>query len=408
MPQAAHEDPLTPNEAKLFLLKEPLLGCDNFGPEEERKIFELCRKKTRAYFATIRKKKRVQVGEDLKRKEEQVAAAERREAKALERFKSKENYTVYHSAQELRAELARKHSSGKCMYTTAMKVDIVLAQLQFRRDCLLRTLRPGTLCSSVKDPTRRLVSLVESFARVVEDEQLYPTLLSPPEIRRVYQTHPFANDARKELDANRNAVTREMTRHFLEVYDGGIFVGWRCTVDYAKGHPLNPGALVGQKVTKTFDGVSHSGTITRFNKWWLVQYDDGDFEEYNYRQLEAMEHPPDFTVLKYPTPDVMAQEFLKASNGTNSMQEQSLKGGAPEEFTLDGATWTLISVYNVLDSKSPLQGAYVEEDEFCHGMRVLGLQELISKHPSVKISPMDKIRAWIEASSDLTHQLLPL
>ena len=42
--QAAHELPFTPSEAKLFLLKEPLLGCDNLGEDEERYLFKACRK----------------------------------------------------------------------------------------------------------------------------------------------------------------------------------------------------------------------------------------------------------------------------------------------------------------------------------------------------------------------------
>jgi hypothetical protein len=74
--------------------------------------------------------------------------------------------------------------------------------------------------------------------------------MNAPEISRVYDAHPFANDARKALDLNRNAETRKMTRHFLETYDGGVFLGWRCTVDYTEGHPVKPGALVGQKVPK--------------------------------------------------------------------------------------------------------------------------------------------------------------
>ena len=74
------------------------------------------------------------------------------------------------------------------------------------------------------------------------------------------------------------------------------------------------------------------------------------------------------------------------------------KGKPPLEFSVEGAMWALISVFNVRDSKFPLQGAYIEEDEFCHGMRDLDLPTLRSQYPNVKLSPMDDIRAWIEAS----------
>ena len=230
----AHDPPFTESEAKLFLLQEPLLGCDELDHEDELHIFIQCRKNTRAYFANIRLQKTQQIQADLDRKEAHVVDAERAQSKALKRFMDKSNYTVYTSMESLRAELSSKHASGLQKYTIPMQVDIVVAQLQYRRDCLMRTLRPGTLCSNVKKTHKRLDSLLLSFGQVCEDECLYPSLMNAPEIRRGYDAHPFANDARKALDLDRNAVTREMTRHFLETYDGGVFLGWRCTVDYTK------------------------------------------------------------------------------------------------------------------------------------------------------------------------------
>ncbi len=93
----------------------------------------------------------------------------------------------------------------------------------------------------------------------------------------------------------------------------------------------------------------------------------------------------------------MAVDFMKLAGGKPCLREEVRKGKPPIEFRLEGATWALISVYNVKDSKFPLQGAYIAEDDFCHGMRALDLLTLRSKHPTVKLSPMDDIRAWIEA-----------
>jgi hypothetical protein len=58
-----------------------------------------------------------------------------------------------------------------------------------------------------------------------------------------------------------------------------------------------------------------------------------------------------------------------------------------------------VSVLLVQDSKTPLQGAYILADDFCHGMRELGLPELLHKHPEIKLSPVDDVRAWIAKST---------
>ena len=81
---------------------------------------------------------------DLKRKEEQVKEHEIREAKALRRYKDKENFEVFETLGALQDEMSKVHQSGLAKYTPAMKCDIVTAQLQYRRDCLARCTAPRT------------------------------------------------------------------------------------------------------------------------------------------------------------------------------------------------------------------------------------------------------------------------
>ncbi len=140
--EQAHEPPLTESESKLFLLKQPLLGCDDLGHDEELHVFRQCRKNTRSYFANIRLKKAQQIEADLKRKEAHVADAEAEAAQsgALKRSVDEKNYKVYTSVADLKKELSQKHASGGPKYTVPMQVDIVVAQIHYRRDCLMRTL----------------------------------------------------------------------------------------------------------------------------------------------------------------------------------------------------------------------------------------------------------------------------
>jgi hypothetical protein len=42
---------------------------------------------------------------------------------------------------------------------------------------------------------------------------------------------------------------------------------------------------------------------------------------------------------------------------------------------------------------------YRRRRDFAHGMRRLQLAELLAKHPDVRLSPMEDIRYWIEAST---------
>ncbi len=175
---------------------------------------------------------------------------------------------------QLLTELDTKHASGKEKYTATMQCEIVFTQLQYRRDCLTRCLRPGALCSSHTGSAQsKLQQLLQHFASVLCDEQHISSLLKPPSIRRKYASHMFATSLRSQLDRDRNLITAAMTEAFIAAYEGGTFTGWRCTVaayeggtftgwrctvDFSRSHPLNPEALIGQRVAKLFDGVGKS------------------------------------------------------------------------------------------------------------------------------------------------------
>lgn len=117
----------------------------------------------------------------------------------------------------------------------------------------------------------------------------------------------------------------------------------------------------------------------------------------NFRELATLQTPPDFQILKYASPAEMVRDFLKAAGGAPTLAIATNKGGSLEEFSLEGASWTLISVFNIKDSKCPLQGAYVLEDDFCYGMRDRDLKTLLSEFPGVRLSPMEDIRTWIDS-----------
>ena len=173
-------------------------------------------------------------------------------------------------------------------------------------------------------------------------------------------------------------------------------------MDYTLARPLNPEALVGQTVAKKFGTRPYEGKITKFKKWWTVEYTDGDVEDLNYRQLVNLERPPTVDMLKYPNPDAACAEFMKKSNGKTEMKAVQQKGCKPIDFRMEQRTWTLISIFLVKDSKRPLHGAYVDEDDFCHAMRDMPLYELKTKYPEVRVSAMDDIRRWIEVTETET------
>ena len=68
-----------------------------------------------------------------------------------------------------------------------------------------------------------MAKLLGSFKTVLMDEKDAPTLLQPPQIRTVYEPHTFSTDLRTNLDKDRNELTRQLTRNFMEEYDGGVF-----------------------------------------------------------------------------------------------------------------------------------------------------------------------------------------
>jgi hypothetical protein len=336
-----------------------------------------------------------------------VKQEEQREAKALRKFKNKENFLVYTTMASLREELHLTHQSGLPKYTPAMQVEIVSAQLQYRRDCLARCLRPGALCSNFKGTAaEKLKALLINFKAALSDEGALPSLLKPPSIRRKYTSHMFATALRTQLDRDRNKVTKAMTEAFLAAYEGGVFTGWRCTVDYSLSRPLNPEALVGQRVAKIFDadGVEYEGKIIAFNKWWKVQYDDGDLGEYNYRELANFAQPPDFDCLAYDSPAADFEAFMKVSGGSPSTENPTAKAGEPGVFCMECKEWCFISVFLVPDSKVPIQGAYMLRSDFQEETRDLTLRELKEAHPAARLSPMEDIQSWIERSGDLLQE----
>ena len=316
----------------------------------------------------------------------------------MRKYKDRENYIVYHSMRDIEEELGATLSDNKPKYSLAMQIEIVGKQIQYRRDCFDRTLRPGTLVSHLTSATQmKLDKLLENFQAILDDEARHPALASPPAIRQIFQVHPFANSCRASLDTDRNACTREMTRHFCETYEGGQFTAWRANFDYSLSRPTNPLAIVGQRVGRDFETGYFEGEVASYKKpWWKVVYDDGDKQEVTYRELAQFKKPPDFSVFSYPSPDVEAQNFLEESGG-----KTTFKAGCPGrwvEFHLEGCDWTLVQVYIVGDSKNAIQGAYIETDDYCANMRAMSLNELRASHSGVRISPIEEIVTWIDRS----------
>ncbi len=243
-----------------FLSRSPMVILENMPDHEFESVYKACRRITCPQLkkmAQIKKKLR----NDLLRKEEKMKEQERREAKALQRNKDKQNFLVYTSMPDFLTELESKQASGKEKYTAAMQYEIVVAQLQYRRDCLARCLRPGALCSLyASSPLSKLQQLLHHFASALSDEQHIPSLLKPPFVRRKYTSHMFATSLRSQLDRDRNSIKAAITEAFRAAYEGGTFIGWRCTIDYS------PEALIGKRAAKLFDGVELSGKIVSFKK----------------------------------------------------------------------------------------------------------------------------------------------
>ncbi len=134
----------------------------------------------------MREKKKEGVKQDLQRRKNKVGAAEKRQASALMRYQDKSNYILYHTREEVMEELEKMHNSGRPKYTLAMKIEIVEKQIQYRRDCLLRKLKPGSLCSDMVNSTQaKLDALLTNLLQLMVDEFENPRLKLPPQIRKV-------------------------------------------------------------------------------------------------------------------------------------------------------------------------------------------------------------------------------
>ena len=134
----------------------------------------------------MREKKKEGVKQDLQRRKNKVEAAEKRQASALMRYQDKVNYIIYHTREEVMEELEKMHNSGKPKYTLAMKIEIVEKQIQYRRDCLLRKIKPGSLCSDMVNSTQaKLDALLTNLSQLMVDEFENPRLKLPPQIRKV-------------------------------------------------------------------------------------------------------------------------------------------------------------------------------------------------------------------------------
>jgi len=172
-------------EAFDIVTKSPMYLLENMNDEEFENVYASCRKMTSPTFKKIRADKKVQLAADLERKQEQVREQERREMKALQRFKDRENFEVFTTMGDLLDVLKSKHPTGSAKFTPLMKCEIVVAQLQYRRDCLGRVLAPGCMCSNYKGTAEsKLRALLQNFKACIKDEARIPALLRPPTIRR--------------------------------------------------------------------------------------------------------------------------------------------------------------------------------------------------------------------------------
>ena len=239
----------------------------------------------------------------LARKEADKLAQEKREAKRVLQYNEHLKYPVYHTKDELAVVLRNAHESiGAAMYSTAMQVEIVRTQINVRKFVYGASLEKGALLSKLRDGNPVKLQLLRSrLHRFFEAEIEKPLKLKPPTIRATFKKALNPTKQRTALDNERNEEAARMTTEFYETFEAGIFSGWRCLYDYGRGHPTNPEALVGLLVTKDFNEHGlHCGTISHFKKpWWRVTYEDGEFEDLNFKQLANLETPPSFSELQY-------------------------------------------------------------------------------------------------------------
>ena len=243
-----HGGRMTSAEKQKFLEEEPFIAMSVLPRHVQIKAFKATRRMAHPDYLERKAKRQLADDNSLAKREADMKDEERRNSEALCRFKASINHPRYKTMVELHAELQKIHAhpSVTPMYTDTMKCEIVADQLRFREVCLGRVLRRGALHSSHRGgSTSKLNLLLESFMSALKDEEQNPALLSPPEIRKTYQAHPFATTLRLELDQTRNSKTKELTADFLATHADGVFGGHRCTIDYSRGNCKNPEALIG-------------------------------------------------------------------------------------------------------------------------------------------------------------------
>ena len=205
---------------------------------------------------------------------------------------------------------------------------------------------------------------------------------------------------RKTLDEERNDQTMAMTTHFYENHERGVFSGWKAQKDWGLAHPANPEVLIGYRVSKLFDdGKHHYGHITKFDKWWHVEYEDGMGEDYNYHELqkdlapEGTEEWDDiFVKFIYHSPDENCTRFLVESKGMPELENAKWK--------LRGCKWKLINVFSNI-RHGDYSAAYCPEEEYLPAMDPLSRPDLVQSHDCVQISTMKQVNKWILASKKL-------
>ena len=267
-----------------------------------------------------------------------------------------------------------------------------------------RKLTPGCLHSDITcdgSPVK-LTRLRATFKKLIRDENLYPDLLKvvKPKIRKDFVAHTNPTECRKTMDEERNDTTAILTAAFYAAHPRGAFSGWKAQKDWGLAHPANPEVLVGHRVSKLFDdGKTHYGTITKFDKWWHVEYEDGMGEDCNYHELqkqlspEGLEEWDDiFVKFIYHAPDENCTRFLVESKGMPDL--------ADSKWKLRGCKWKLINVFSNLNH-GDYSAAYCPEEDYLPTMDPLSRPDLVQSHETVQISTLKQVTKWIAASKKL-------
>ena len=398
--EKSHGTKFTDEQKAQYLLKTPLIAVELLPEALRKAAYRASRKRAIPLYRLKKGEILAAEEENLRNKEGEAKAKERADAKALKLYQNSINFPVYTSMAELKKVLNDKHSDGKARFTATMKCEVIIKQLRHRRDCYNRALRDGSMHSSHSGGSEtKLVKLLESFKQVLVDEKETPALLTPPQIRTVYQPRAFATQLRSNLDKERNDLTRELTKAFMEQYDGGVFTGWRATRDYNLARPLNPKVLEGEKLANIFEDPEtkkereYGGHIFKYvksSRWWRVKWNDGEVNDMTYWDLAACATPPDFSLLSYDNPAAVAMNFLEASEGS----AKYTKG--EKTFEMEGEVYVFVSVLFV-SAADPFVGAYAGLEDFKESYREDSYEDL-SKNALVHMTPMPVIKKWLAAS----------